>query len=43
MREVQFEFIDAVDGEAVFSYVDCYGQRWLSNPNRHWFTFRVKV
>jgi hypothetical protein len=34
-------FVDVVDGKEVFLYVDCYGDKWMSNYN--YFFVRVKI
>jgi hypothetical protein len=41
MKRGSCAFIDRVDHQEVFNYVDCYGDKYLANWNR--FFFRVKV
>ena len=40
MKRGQCLFVDMVDGNEVFEYVDCFGQHWMANFN-HWF-YRIK-
>lgn len=42
MKRVSFNFIDKVSGEAVYNYVDKYGDRYMANYPFYLFSFRVK-
>lgn len=40
MKRIGYAFTDAVSGEGVHYYIDCYGQKWMAGFSR--WGFRVK-